>query len=131
MREDMMKTIKISFRLTEKELLNMEEAMALENYRSRSKYIRKVLSERKVLRRNLKPVDGNMLKRAMILSSDIKKIGVNYNQVVKAINTAVSLKDKDGKSVLSMRRLEGQIAGLHKQMEKIVSLIQEFMEAVQ
>lgn len=126
-----MKTIKISFRLTEKELLNMEEAMALENYRSRSKYIRKVLSERKVLRRNLKPVDGNMLKRAMILSSDIKKIGVNYNQVVKAINTAVSLKDKDGKSVLSMRRLEGQIAGLHKQMEKIVSLIQEFMEAVQ
>lgn len=131
MREDMMKTIKISFRLTEKELLNMEEAMALENYRSRSKYIRKVLSERKVLRRNLKPVDGNMLKRAMILSSDIKKIGVNYNQVVKAINTAVSLKDKDGKPVLSMRRLEGQIAGLHKQMEKIVSLIQEFMEEVQ
>lgn len=131
MREDMMKTIKISFRLTEKELLNMEEAMALENYRSRSKYIRKVLSERKVLRRKLKPVDGNMLKRAMILSSDIKKIGVNYNQVVKAINTAVSLKDKDGKPVLSMRRLEGQIAGLHKQMEKIVSLIQEFMEEVQ
>lgn len=122
------KTHRITFRLTDDEVVNLETAMTLENFKSKSKYIRRQLFNTQIKRRTFKPTDENLPKEVALLSSGIKKIGNNYNQVVKAINTAVSLKSKDGRSILSSRRLEYQITELHKQMEEIISLVRQFLE---
>ena len=122
------KTHRITFRLTDQEVVNLETAMALENFRSKSKYIRRQLFNTEIKRRALKPTDENLTKEVALLSAGIRKIGNNYNQVVKAVNTAVSLKAKDGRPILSSRRLEYQISELHKQMDEVIGLVRQFLE---
>lgn len=122
------KTHRITFRLTDKEVVDLETAMALENFRSKSKYIRRQLFSKQVRRRNLKPTDENLPREVAMLGAGVKKIGVNYNQVVKAVNTAAKLKKRDGSPAVSPRHLEHQLGELHGQMDEIISLFHQFME---
>lgn len=122
------RTVKLSFRLSENEFVNMKTAMELEGFRSVSRYVRHVLSGESIRRRSLKPTDENLQKQLTLLSADIKKIGNNYNQVVKAVNTAVAIRKKDGSPAVSTRSLEYRISELHGQMQEIITLVRKVLE---
>ena len=122
------KTVRITFRITDEEAINLDTLMSLEGFRSRSKFIRKRLFGRKIQRRKLISSEANICKQIEILRADIKKIGVNYNQVVKAVNTAVKLKGRDGRPVVSTRSMEYKLSGMKTLMEGILAKVCEIKE---
>ena len=121
MREN--KTVKITFRMTEGEVAKMEAFMALEGFRSRSKYLRKVAAGPRVVRRNLRRTDANLSKQIELLRADIKRIGVNYNQVVKAVNTLSLLRDKRGNAVVTAQTLDGNLTDLKNMMLSVLEKV--------
>ena len=122
------KTVRITFRITNEEAINLDTLMSLEGFRSRSKFIRKRLFGRKIQRRKLISSEANICKQIEILRADIKKIGVNYNQVVKAVNTVVKLKGRDGRPVVSTRSMEYKLSGMKTLMEGILAKVCEIKE---
>ena len=122
------KTVRITFRITDEEAIDLTTMMSLEGFRSRSKFIRKCLFGRKIQRRKLISSDANICKQIEILRADIKKIGVNYNQVVKAVNTAVKLKGRNGQPVVSTRSMEYKLSGMKTLMEGILAKVCEIKD---
>ena len=122
------KTVRITFRITDEEAISLDTMMSLEGFRSRSKFIRKRLFGRKIQRRKLISSEANICKQIEILRADIKKIGVNYNQVVKAVNTAVKLRGRDGRPVVSTRSMEYKLSGMKTLMEGILAKVCEIKE---
>jgi len=117
------KTVKITFRMTEGEVAKMEALMTLEGFRSRSKYLRKVAAGPRVFRRNLRRTDANLTKQIEILRSEIKRIGVNYNQVVRAVNTLAGLRDKQGNAVVSSHIIDGNLTDLKNMMLSVLEKV--------
>ena len=118
------KTIIVRFRVTEEELTKLETLMALEGFRNRSSYLRKcVLGGRIYARRNLKRTDANITKQIQLLRTEIKKIAVNYNQVVKSMNTFARLRDKQGHSVISEVTVNGHLTDLKAMMVSLLSKV--------
>ena len=124
------KTVRITFRITDEEAIDLTTMMSLEGFRSRSKFIRKSLFGRKIQRRKLISSETNICKQIEILRADIKKIGVNYNQVVKAVNTAVKLKGMNGQPVVSTRSMEYKLGGMKTLMEGILAKVCEIKEEI-
>ena len=124
------KTVRITFRITDEEAIDLTTMMSLEGFRSRSKFIRKRLFGRKIQRRKLISSEANICKQIEILRADIKKIGVNYNQVVKAVNTAVKLKGMNGQPVVSTRSMEYKLGGMKTLMEGILAKVCEIKEEI-
>ena len=110
--------------MTEGEVAKMEALMALEGFRSRSKYLRKVAAGPRVVRRNLRRTDANLSKQIELLRVDIKRIGVNYNQVVKAVNTLSLLRDKRGNAVVTAQTLDGNLTDLKTMMLSVLEKVE-------
>ena len=110
--------------MTEGEVAKMEALMALEGFRSRSKYLRKVAAGPRVVRRNLRRTDANLSKQIELLRADIKRIGVNYNQVVKAVNTLSLLRDKRGNAVVTAQTLDGNLTDLKTMMLSVLEKVE-------
>lgn len=82
-----MKERKVTIRMTEEEFSRMKIELSLEGYMSVSKYIRhKIFSIPKTA-----PASSinsyKITKDIGTLTAQVKKIGVNYNQVVKKFNS--------------------------------------------
>ena len=117
------KTVKISFRMTEEETAKLDAEMALEGFRSRSKYIRKVLLRGRIKRRFLSRNSANIAKQIEILRAEIKRIGVNYNQVVRAVNSMAKLRDKRGNAVITSHTIEGKLTDLRQMMISVLDKV--------
>lgn len=117
------KTVKISFRITEEEAAKLDAEMALEGFRVRSRYIRTVLLRGRVRRRQLNRTDANITKQIEILRQEIKRIGVNYNQVVRAVNTLAQLRDKRGNAVVSAHTIDGNLTDLKNMMISVLDKV--------
>lgn len=114
----------VNVRFTEEEYVNLLTLMDLEGYNSRSRFIRTRIFDTAPRRRNLSKNEANTAKQYELLNSQIHKIGINYNQVVKAINTVVGIRDKTGKTVISQAMVEYKLGQLKKQMDNIIKLLQ-------
>ena len=117
-----MKEIKdkvICVRFTPNELVKLDLFMELEGFKSRSKYIRSRTLNDKVERR-VQRLSPDTEQKVALLTAEIKRIGNNYNQVVKAVNTAVNLTTKGGNPVVSTRSMEYQLGRLRKMMQEIL-----------
>ena len=117
------RTVKISFRMSEAEVTKMEALMAMEGFRSRSLYLRKVAAGPRVFRRNLRHHDANIAKQIEILRAEIKRIGVNYNQVGRAVNTLAQLRDKRGNAVISAHTIDGNLTDLKNMMLSVLEKV--------
>lgn len=117
----------VNVRFTEEEYVNLLTLMDLEGYNSRSRFIRTRIFDTAPRRRNLSKNDANTAKQFELLNSQIHKIGVNYNQVVKSINTVVGIRDKNGKTVISSAMVEYKLGQLKKQMDNIIKLLQSIV----
>lgn len=78
---------RINVRLTELEWVDLEREMRRSGYLSKSKFIREsIFSIRRRSVRGIK-LSENTSQNLIELISNVKKIGVNYNQVVKTYNS--------------------------------------------
>ena len=118
------KTVRISFRMTEEDVAQLDALMALQGFRSRSKYLRKVAIGPRVSRRNLRRTDANLSKQIEILRAEIKRIGVNYNQVVRAVNSMAKLRDRQGNAVITSHTIEGKLTDLRQMMISVLDKVE-------
>ena len=124
------KTVRISFRMTEEDVAQLDALMALQGFRSRSKYLRNVAIGPRVSRRNLRRTDANLSKQIEILRAEIKRIGVNYNQVVRAVNSMAKLRDRQGNAVITSHTIEGKLTDLRQMMISVLDKVEAISREV-
>ena len=77
----------VNVRFSESEYENLATLMRLAGYRNRSRFIRESLLSTRCRRRNLSRNEANLSKQIELLRAEIRRVGVNYNQRVKTLNT--------------------------------------------
>lgn len=103
--------------MSEEDVVKLDSLMAMEGFRNRSNYMRKkLLGVRIIIRRNFRKTDANLSKQVLLLRTEIRKIGVNYNQVVRAVNTLAGLRDKRGNAVITEMTINGHLSDLKSMM---------------
>lgn len=101
----------------------MKHLMNIMGYRSMSLFIRDQLFRSRVQRRNLRKTEANLTRQMEQVRMEIKRIGVNYNQVVRSINTLSKLRDKHGNSVVSAAAIDGNLTDMKKMMEALLQKV--------
>lgn len=124
------KTVKISFRMTEEDVAKLDALMSMEGYKSRSNYIRKKILGARVFRRNLRRHEANISKQIELLRAEIRRIGVNYNQVVRAVNSMARLRDKRGNAVITAHTIDGKLTDLRQMMISVLDKVDAIGEEV-
>ena len=103
--------------MSEEDVAKLDSLMTMEGFRNRSNYMRKkLLGARINIRRNFRKTDANLSKQILLLRTEIRKIGVNYNQVVRAVNTLADLRDKRGNAVITEMTINGHLSDLKSMM---------------
>ena len=105
--------------------------MVLEGYRNRSKYIRETLLVKRIQRRNFHRTEANITKQLALLKAEIVRIGNNYNQKVKALNTLAKLRDKSGRPVVTAGMVRTDLADMKAVMNEILEKVRLVEEDVQ
>lgn len=127
------RSILIGCWMSEEDVARLDSLMAMEGFRNRSKYLRKkLLGARVNARRNFRKTDANLTKQVLLLRTEIRKIGINYNQVVKAVNTLAGLRDKRGNAVITEMTINGHLTDLKSMMvsalEKVDTIARDVIE---
>ncbi len=114
--------------MSESELEIFLDLMRRDGYRNRSRYIRnKLLATRKIRRkaRQIKPLFGaaDVLSQAVSLRTDIRKIGTNYNQKVKALNSLSKQRDAFGRAVITEEVVSNYLVDMKNMMQHLVEKV--------
>lgn len=117
------KSVFIGFRITEEESIKLRGLMAMMGYRNVSLFIRDQLLRGRVQRRNLRRTEANLSRQVEQLRMEIKRIGVNYNQVVKAMNTLSKLRDRHGNAAVSAASIDGNLTDMKIMMEALLERV--------
>ena len=113
----------VNVRFSEVEYENLATLMRLAGYRNRSKFIRESLLSKRYRRRNLSRNDANLSKQIELLRTEIRRIGVNYNQRVKTLNTLALIRDRLGRPVVSHKDIEHDMTDMKRMMDAMVSKV--------
>ena len=116
--------------MTEEDVAKLDALMSMEGYRSRSTYIRKKILGARVFRRNLRRHEANISKQIELLRAEIRRIGVNYNQVVRAVNSMSRLRDKRGNAVITAHTIDGKLTDLRQMMVSVLDKVNAIGEEV-
>lgn len=116
--------------MTEEDVAKLDALMSMEGYRSRSTYIRKKILGARVFRRNLRRHEANISKQIELLRAEIRRIGVNYNQVVRAVNSMSRLRDKRGNAVITAHTIDGKLTDLRQIMVSVLDKVDAIGEEV-
>ena len=117
------KSVFIGFRITEEESIKLRGLMAMMGYRNVSLFIRDQLLRGRVQRRNLRRTEANLSRQVEQLRMEIKRIGVNYNQVVEAVNTLSKLRDRHGNAAVSAASIDGNLTDMKIMMEALLERV--------
>lgn len=117
------KSVFIGFRITEEESIKLRGLMAMMGYRNVSLFIRDQLLRGRVQSRNLRRTEANLSRQVEQLRMEIKRIGVNYNQVVKAVNTLSKLRDRHGNAAVSAASIDGNLTDMKIMMEALLERV--------
>lgn len=104
--------------------------MRLSGYNNRSKYIRDSILSTRVRRRNLSRNDANLAKQIDMLRVELKRIGVNYNQRVKSLNTLAKLRDKNGRVIVNAADIDHDMMQMKRMMDGMVQKVNEIYAQV-
>ena len=124
------RSIRYTVRLTSKEDIEMKSAMELEGYKSVAKYIRHRLLSKDIRRRNLRIRDENLEKRFSLFVADMKKIGVNYNQVVKAVNILMKQRETNGRGTFSRRSMIQKCTELEALTKMMIDTMEKMSQEI-
>lgn len=120
----------VNVRFSDKEFEKLNTLMHLSGYNNRSKFIRYSILQRRDRRRYLSRNDANVSKQIELLRLDLKRIGVNYNQRVKALNRLANMKDRQGKAIINARDIEHDMTEMKHMMDGMVKTFSEIRAAV-
>lgn len=113
----------VNVRFSEAEYENLATLMRLAGYRNRSKFIRESLLSKRYRRRNLSLNDANLSKQIELLRAEIRRIGANYNQRVKTLNTLAKFRDRQGRMIVSRTDIEHDMTDMKRMMDSMVSKV--------
>lgn len=97
--------------------------MALMGYRNVSMFIRDQILKGRVVRRNLSKTEANLSRQIEQVHADIKRISINYNQMVRAVNTLAKLRDKRGNAVITSSTIDGNLSDMRLLMEALLDRV--------
>lgn len=124
------KSVFIGFRITEEENIKLKSLMSMMGYRCISLFIRDQLLKTRVQRRNLRRTEANLSRQIEQLTTEIKRIGVNYNQAVKALNTLAKLRDGRGNAVVTATAIDGNLTDMKLLMESLLTKVMMIGEEI-
>ena len=110
-------------RFSESEYENLATLMRLAGYRNRSRFIRESLLSTRCRRRNLSRNEANLSKQIELLRAEIRRVGVNYNQRVKTLNTLAKFRDRQGRMIVSATDIEHDMTDMKRMMDTMVSKV--------
>ena len=113
----------VNVRFSESEYENLATLMRLAGYRNRSRFIRESLLSTRCRRRNLSRNEANLSKQIELLRAEIRRVGVNYNQRVKTLNTLAKFRDRQGRMIVSATDIEHDITDMKRMMDTMVSKV--------
>jgi len=111
---------KVSLRFTEKEFLQIKTQMENSDYLSLSKYLRDKALDRVFYVKNVRYGSENLRKQINIVSANIAKIGVDYNQATKKFNTLAKMTRPDGSPVINVRAANYYLTRLMKLTQRLI-----------
>lgn len=113
----------VNVRFSESEYENLATLMRLAGYRNRSRFIRESLLSTRCRRRNLSRNEANLSKQIELLRAEIRRVGVNYNQRVKTLNTLAKFRDRQGRMIVSATDIEHDMTDMKRMMVAMFSKV--------
>lgn len=120
----------INVRFSDEELEKLLLQMRLSGYRNRSKYIRERAIAVRIQRRYYGRNEATLIKQIELLRAELKHIGVNYNQRVKALNTLAKLRDKRGRPIINAADIDRDMMQMKHMMDGMVEKVNEIYNQV-
>lgn len=118
-------------RFTEKEEIILQQRINAAGYKSVSRYIRDcALGNGITVQRKIRLTDRGLRDQLNAINASIQKIGVNYNQVVAAINTLIVSTRENGAAPGVVHGLEKRLDKLYKETVKIPELMDVAIEVI-
>lgn len=118
-------------RFTEKEEIILQQRINAAGYKSVSRYIRDcALGNGITVPRKIRLTDRGLRDQLNAINASIQKIGVNYNQVVAAINTLIVSTRENGAAPGVVHGLEKRLDKLYKETVKIPELMDVAIEVI-
>jgi len=124
------RTISHKFRVTEQEEIQIRRDMANADYLSMSKYFRDVILRRKIVLERTDLGDRTVRNQINDLSAKIERIGVNYNQAVRALHGALNARGKDGEPLVKGKAAAYFLAQLASLSDEIIRRQEEIIDRV-
>ena len=124
------RTISHKFRVTEQEEIQIRRDMANADYLSMSKYFRDVILRRKIVLERTDLGDRTVRNQINDLSAKIERIGVNYNQAVRALHGALNARGKDGEPLVKGKAAADFLAQLASLSDEIIRRQEEIIDRV-
>jgi hypothetical protein len=112
----------VNFRLTQKELTDLQQKWQKTNCRKLSDYIRKIIFGKPIISHYRNRSLDDLMEEAMVLRKELNAIGVNFNQAVHRLHTLDHLPQMERWLVSfegDKHRLFGKIDEIVLQVEKI------------
>ena len=121
----------VGLRFTEAEFQQIEAQMRKADYIAISKFIRdRALNKQIKVRKNIILTDRNLRNMINDISTRIAKIGVDYNQATKQLNTLSKKTRSDGSPVINARaanyyltKVATMTRELKEQMDLVISIV--------
>ncbi len=79
--------------------------------------------EGRIQHRNLSKNTFNLAREVALFKAELRKIGVNYNQRVKALNTLSTLRDKNGRVVVNWIDIDADNMKMKDLMDRMVKIV--------
>ena len=124
------RTISHKFRVTEQEEIQIRRDMANADYLSMSKYFRDAILRRKIVLERTDLGDRAVRNQINDLSAKIERIGVNYNQAVRALHGALNARGKDGEPLVKGKAAAYFLAQLASLSDEIIRRQVEIIDRV-
>lgn len=124
------RTISHKFRVNEQEEIQIRRDMANADYLSMSKYFRDAILRRKIVLERTDLGDRTVRNQINDLSAKIERIGVNYNQAVRALHGALNARGKDGEPLLKGKAAAYFLAQLASLSDEIIRRQEEIIDWV-
>ena len=122
--------VMVCTRMTEAEMASLREMMILEGYTSRSRFIRDHLFSRPVRRKIIAVTSADVSRQVVQMATDLRKIGINVNQLTKRFNTLSKIQSKDGMPVVSSDSVVRVASGFESLFKQAVSGLERLASAI-
>lgn len=122
---------RVTIRLSDEEMDQLDYMMQRSGYLSMSKYIRtKCLGGRISMSPESLAESNSVRSQVNVLSAEISKIGANYNLVIKDFKNLLGQTKKDGSPVINTSTATYYMQQLYTLTLEVKTLVKEFIELV-